>query len=156
MWNGKGSYWKSDEIKWILIKGVLLLHLHNDLSSYVEAFYACYCNWTVYGTRILCTIQSRCLTQWAIPCNCVCNNHKLLCEWNSILRHMAYFHCGIRIPVPIRTEKQMATLYYVELFTFHGCQIKIPILTDQYRNEIRIQRCECKLNVNKLLVDNTI
>ena len=39
---------------------------------------------------------------------------------------MAYLHCWIWIPIPIPiwTARQMATLYYVEIFTLHGVGFK--------------------------------
>ena len=42
--------------------------------------------------------------------------------WDPLtaLRHlMAYLHCRVRIPIPIRTANKIATLYYVHLFTLH-------------------------------------
>ena len=75
-------------------KGLILLHLYNGLSSHVEAFTFVIAAvlFTVHGTR-----TQRCLTQWAIPCNCVCNSIfgtinttiSCLCEWNPIPCHMA-------------------------------------------------------------------
>ena len=62
------------------------------------------------------------------------------------LNHLtAYSHCRIRIPIPNRTAKQMATLYYVQ-----WSWIQIPIITTNYRNgigfgiRIEIWICECK------------
>ena len=42
------------------------------------------------------------------------------------VRVMAYLLCRIQIPIPIliRTASQMATLYYVELFTLHRVRLK--------------------------------
>ena len=44
---------------------------------------------------------------------------------------MTYLHCWVQIPIPIaiQTANQMATLYYVQLFTLHGVSFTIQFLT---------------------------
>ena len=51
---------------------------------------------------------------------------------------MAYLHCWIWIPIPIPiwTARQMATLYYVEIFTLHGVGFKFQLQKwDQNRDQ---------------------
>ena len=58
---------------------------------------------------------------------------------------MAYLHCQIRIPTPIRTANQMATLYCVDYFHTARRPFQIPTLIDKYRIE------SGSVNVNKPL-----
>ena len=63
---------------------------------------------------------------------------------------MAYLHCRIRVPIPIQTANQMATLYHEALYPARS-QIQIPIPTVQYMKELESDRNLEPRNVNKPL-----